>query len=312
MIFNSEAIPAWESNSIDINSNINTSEGVMAAAGLDWEVEKRAVYSKNSDYTEDIIVPDKFAIIQKKIVGDFMEERALGIVGNVYKSLQNSQAFQFFDSVVQSGDATYETAGSSYDDKIVWILVKMGDPSSVVPGDDITPYILLSNSHDGRSCVRMTITPIRLLCANTLAVAENICTADSQISVRHTPSMLEKLTNISNYAGAVRGRFSTAMNTYRTLARKQVTTKELKTYFDMVFPSNSKDDVHSRTATIREQAQDVFETGRGMAETDNTLYKAYNSVNEMFQYNSDKQDSMWFGSYAKKNQRALNIAIGMI
>jgi phage/plasmid-like protein (TIGR03299 family) len=87
--------------------------------------------------------------------------------------LQNDQAFQFFDPFVSSGLVTLETAGSLREGKRVWILARIAENSDVgIVGDDIVrKYLLLSNSHDGTTAVRVGFTPIRVVCANTLAMA---------------------------------------------------------------------------------------------------------------------------------------------
>ena len=93
----------------------------------------------------------------------------LGIVSDRYKVVQNEDAFQFTDDLLGEG-VTYETAGALQGGRKVWLLARMPQ-RYVIAGDEITPYMVFMNSHDGSSGVKVAMTPIRVVCQNTLNLA---------------------------------------------------------------------------------------------------------------------------------------------
>lgn len=139
-----------------------TAHEAINAAGLDYEVELTRLVTVN-----DIPIPHKLAVVRED------SHAILGVVGNTYRPVQNRECFGFLDAVVADGSLRYHTAGALGKGERVWMLAKLPDDIRVKNSDDITEkYLLLSNSHDGSSSLRVFFTPIRVVCANTLAIAE--------------------------------------------------------------------------------------------------------------------------------------------
>lgn len=114
--------------------------------------------------------------------------RALGIVGDVYRVLQNEDAFAFMDDLVDDGGAKYETAGVMFGGARVFISMEVpnhihvdGDPS------EYRLYLVVANSHDATSPVQAMVTTERVVCRNTLRAA--IKGAKRTWQVRHTTNL---------------------------------------------------------------------------------------------------------------------------
>lgn len=134
-----------------------TSKDALIAAGLDWSVINKPVFDEN----------------QKEIPGYKMNVRStdsqiLGIVSNKYRIVQNHEAFEFTDALLGEG-VRYETAGSLRKGKTIWLLAKMESVS--ILGDEVEPYLCFTNAHDGTGAVRACMTPVRVVCNNTLNLA---------------------------------------------------------------------------------------------------------------------------------------------
>jgi len=164
-----------------------TSSEAIVKAGLDWTVSLRELATfqeDNTDVSNLIDVPDHYATVRDT------DNRVLGVVGNRYTPIQNLECFDFLDTVLDDSEAKYETAGSLYGGKIVWMLINLG--KDIVVGNDKTiPYLLLTNSHDGSTAIKGMTTPIRVVCANTLSLA--LKNNSTSFGFRHTNNVHSKI-----------------------------------------------------------------------------------------------------------------------
>lgn len=175
------------------------SKQALIYAGLDWEVNQRPVYHHVPE--TELIGADKlagqFGTPQPvfNIIPDFVanvrssDNSVLGIVTPRYKPVQNHEAFAFTDALIDSGEVRYETAGSLNNGKKVWMLAKM--PEMDVLGDETVPYLVVTNSHDGKGSIIVAITPVRVVCQNTLNLA--LSSAERMWSTIHTGDMGMKM-----------------------------------------------------------------------------------------------------------------------
>lgn len=133
------------------------SADALRIAGLDWTVESKPVF------TEGGVEVKGYKMNQRSSDG-----KVLGIVTDKYRIVQNVDAFEFTDELV-GGDVRYETAGSLGGGRKVWLLARM--PETKVAGDEVEPYICFTNTHDGTGAIKVCMTPIRVVCNNTLNFA---------------------------------------------------------------------------------------------------------------------------------------------
>lgn len=160
-----------------------TSEEALIASGLNWNVVQTPLEAKWND--EYIDISGYVANIRDT------DKSILGVVTESYKVVQNKDAFSFVDSLVGDANLKYETAGSLSGGKTVWMLALL--PETEIAGDIIAPYLVFTNGHDGRNAIKAAITPVRVVCANTLALA--LGTSQRQWSTKHIGNMDDKLIN---------------------------------------------------------------------------------------------------------------------
>ena len=154
------------------------SADALICAGLDWRVEQKDVYTGDGS-----LIPGYKVNLRST------DNAALGIVSDRYKVVQNEDAFQFTDDLLGEG-VTYETAGALQGGKKVWILAKMPQ-RYFIAGDEITPYLVVMNAHDGSSGIKVAMTPIRVVCQNTLNLALN--RAKRIWTTKHTENVLSRV-----------------------------------------------------------------------------------------------------------------------
>ena len=116
--------PAWHGLGTVLD-HAPTSEAALEAAHLDWRVDMRALKT-----VDGIDVPDNFATVRAD------NQTVLGVVSAKYKVVQNRTAFAFLDSLVESGDMRYESAGALKDGRIVWLLGRLPSVDEIAPGDN--------------------------------------------------------------------------------------------------------------------------------------------------------------------------------
>lgn len=146
----------WHGLGVRVEEALSSSEAIEIA-GLNWTIEAKPVYDQNGN-----IIPGYVANTRSS------DGTVKGIVSNKYRIVQNKEAFDFTDSLVGEG-ITYETAGSLRGGKKIWLLGRM--PERYILGEKFEPFICFTNTHDGTGAVRACMTPVRVVCNNTLNMA---------------------------------------------------------------------------------------------------------------------------------------------
>jgi phage/plasmid-like protein (TIGR03299 family) len=98
----------------------------------------------------------------------------------------------------------FETAGSLWGGRRVWVLAQL--PEYVELGGDLSAtYVYVANSHDGSMAVTGAVTPIRIVCANTLGAAlhqaEHGVSAQRTFRFRHTGNLQAKFAEARQVLG---------------------------------------------------------------------------------------------------------------
>ena len=286
-----------------------TIEQGLVAAGLDWKVTTEPLFTGSKEQVD--------AMVTRRS----SDNSILGVVGPSYVPLQNTEAFNFFAPFFESKGASIECAGSLRQGKRIFILAKINNDPLVIKGNDIVDrYILLSNSHDGTMAVRAGFTPIRVVCANTLAMAHE--NGESKLlRVKHTGSVVQNLELIQKAMNLANSSFEATAEQYRFLASKEINSADLEKYVKLVFNASKKlelaggnlDQLDNKR--ILNSIIPIFEKGRGndMKEVKGTLWTAYNAITEYLQYEKGtdsnvRLDSVWFGQSAAMNKKALEVA----
>ena len=163
----------------------NSAEEVLQQAGLDWNVIQRPI---RTDEEDGIPLGGYYANIRES------DGKPLGIVRDRYQVVQNREAFSFIDSLAGEG-VTFLQAGSFQGGKKVWILSKLPEDYSLMD-NQVSPYIVFINSHDGSGSIKAAMTPVRVACQNMLNLA--LRKAVRYWSANHTGNIEGKLTDARN------------------------------------------------------------------------------------------------------------------
>lgn len=213
--FSASGIVPWHGLG-EIIKEAPTSEEAIKIAGLDWDVIPRPIYDELGRELEGY-----------KVNVRSTDNQILGIVTDRYRIVQNSEAFAFTDALLGEG-VTYETAGSLASGKRVWMLAKM--EGTLLAEENIDPYLVFTNAHDGSGAVRVAITPIRVVCQNTLNLA--LRDASRHWSCAHKGNIQSKLED-ARYTLESADRYMKALEEeFGELKLKKVTDKQVKEMTD--------------------------------------------------------------------------------
>jgi len=288
-----------------------SSEGMIKAAGLDWKVDLvpargARVINKKDEYS-------RYEVIRVPRHGKNESEVLLGIVSRRYTPLQNTEAFKFFDPIVGSNKAHYETAGALGEGERIWVMAAMPDAMQIVPGDECLKYLLLSNTHSGEGSVIVKFTSVRVVCQNTLMLAMK----DGQTAyrVRHSQQMQVKLEDLSDFLALTQGVFMESEQTFKRMAKIPMIGDRLDSYLEAVFPLTEAQKERKTKPARWDFLKEIFETRPDlrMPGVRGTLWGAYNAITMFEDYKrppgeeqpEQRLNRAWFGAGAEIKVRAL-------
>jgi len=191
MVYNIERGVPWHGLGVPV-IGLMTAEDCIVKAGLDWTVEQRDIVT-----VDGIPITDKVAQIRST------DNAYLGTVGKgSYATVQNREAFGFANAIVAEDPdrALYDTAGSLKGGRTVFLSMDLTAVAPItVAGDEYKTFLLIANGHDGFTALHAAITPVRVVCQNTLNAA--LSGVGSRVAIRHTGSVIDKLATARNALG---------------------------------------------------------------------------------------------------------------
>ena len=197
------------------------SKEALRIAGLDWRVLQEPIFTGTDERVEGY----------KANIRD-SDRKVLGVVTDRYKVIQNEEAFAFTDELLGEG-VRYETAGSLQGGRKVWLLAHMPH-EYIITGERISPYLLFSNTHDGSGAIRVALTPIRVVCQNTLNLA--LSTAKRSWSMIHTGDVHQKIDEAKDTLFRAEKYMDELGKEVEALQMKKLTDKKVMDYIEILLP----------------------------------------------------------------------------
>jgi len=207
-------------------------------------------------------------------------------------------------------------------------LAKLTNPIEI-KGDKTEKYLLLSNSHDGKSSVQIKFTPIRVVCQNTLSMA---LSQNASYQLVHAHGLTERMEQAQAMFTAITREYADIEASFTRFAEVPVEDeKRLDHYLEKVYPEPDKPQdsakVEAWTRRVEAAKRDrlrcawLFQNSPHppVKEVSNTLWAAYNAVTEYVDHCLSAKsiqpfspavhlNSIWFGNRATAKVRAFNAA----
>jgi phage/plasmid-like protein (TIGR03299 family) len=300
----------WHGLGTRIEKGLHASE-MIQAAGLDWEVDLRPARGARKINRKGEF--SRYEVVRMPRKGYSEDEVLLGVVSRRYQPLQNQEAFEFFDPLVEDGTSYFETAGALGEGERIWVMAKMPGAMEIVKGDECFRYLLLSNTHSGEGSVIVKFTSVRVVCQNTLTLAME--DGQKAYRIRHSKQMQFKLKELSEFMAITKQVYQEAEASFRRLAKVQLTEEKLRHYMEAVFP---KTKAQKKKPEEPQRWTEVRKTFDGLPDlqlpgVQGTLWAAYNAITRMEDYKQPNKTEMpeqrlqrtWFGSGAETKLLAL-------
>lgn len=317
---------AWHGLGIEIPEGLGAVDA-FKQIGLGWSTELLPVFADRT--TMNGVERIEIATHKMHVRADTGDQ--LGMVSADYQKFDNQAGAEFADTICGDDAApTVETASSLYGGRRVFVLLRM-PKTIVVRGDDVVkPYICLSWGHGGFASIQGGMTGVRVVCANTIAMADREI-GQSGFRFIHTGNVQDKLKSAQLLLGFAHKQIAKVGDQMRALASTQITGEQVKQFmnaaFEAAFPQPDKDEeAFARWLTKKDQVFEewrqlfVNERNNGLASIRGTAWAALNTVTEWHDHGRGRTDegsdvrvhSNLFGVSREAKSKTLKLALAMV
>jgi len=279
-------------------------------AGLNWQANVSPVAFQPTADSDFVVMKNKFVIYRNDT------HAPLGVVTDRYNIHQPDQILDFFNTLVESAGFKLEVAGALRGGKRIWALANVNKEACVLGDDAVRWYLLLSTSFDGSAATIGQFTSVRVVCNNTLSMADNE-NAPSRVSLTHgstfDPSAMR------NRLGIVVSGFEGMMDRYRYMARQDVGTAYVEKFLKTLFPRERIGaDGQLKNSRGYNKVMEIFESrgiGFELRGVRNTRWGLLNAVTQYVDHerghNADTRlNNAWFGQGNRMKTDAEELLLG--
>jgi phage/plasmid-like protein (TIGR03299 family) len=289
--------------------SLKSVDDALKAASLDWHVRLQKLYYMGPD-KKPLLVPTRRAVVRG------VDHALLATVGSDYELVQNSEAFAILQPACKELGVTIETAGALGKGDRVWMLGKLPKSFHPVHGDRVDGYFLVLTGHNGWTSLTARPTPVRVVCANTLALA--VSGSDAIVNLRHTKSGAAQLDEAAEMVTKLVKTLRETNETFAQLAARKMSPTELREYVNRVLGIDDNAKAAVQTSR-RDRILELAANGKGVEFAPSTAWAAFNAVTEYVDHVRPAEakvertimqanQSALFGTNAKLKARALTMA----
>lgn len=216
------------------------------------------------------------------------EEFLGGVVSNRYHTIQNAEAIEFFKTFCDETEGVIETAGVLWGGKEVFLTAKLPGHISVGNNDMTNKYIVVVFNHNGKGSAKIIITPIRVVCNNTLRMA--LSSATDTIGIRHTKNASKRIQEVHRALKIQNQYWAELEGTLNAMTKISVSDQQFLQAFGLVYmqpeevaqinkitPETIANFAGKKTGNFLGRLMEYREVGPGQDMFGGTAYHAYNA-----------------------------------
>jgi phage/plasmid-like protein (TIGR03299 family) len=213
----------------------------------------------------------------------------LATVGKRYKPVQNEELFAFADAIHDADPACrWESAGSLKKGKVVFGTVDIPRTMVLDPqgANDATKlYLIVWTSHDGSVAVQAAVTPVRVVCQNTLNLAMR--NAKQSFKIRHTQSVEGRIQVARETLGLALGYFDEFEAEAKELFSQSITDAEFSKLIQTIYPKPPQDAAKVALTKWENKVvllDDLYHNSPTNTNIKGTKWGAFNALTERLDY----------------------------
>lgn len=259
----------------------------LKTSGLDWTVEKVPVFAPAPGWSgPEGTAPDKLVAVEDRFgVQRSSDGKVLGVVGETWQPVQNTEGFEVIEDFLQGTDAWIEAAGALNGGRKVWILAHMAK-DLFIAGEQISQFVLFANGHDGRTAVNAAMTDVRVVCQNTLALA--LGSTQRKVSIRHTAKATERLAEAKRILGLRDVYAEELAKQGEWLVNQKMSDKAFDVFLESLMPIDEEQEDKPAGTMIRDRREAIRDTYQG-DNLNNIRGTRWGALNAVIEYSDHKR-----------------------
>lgn len=213
----------------------------------------------------------------------------LSTVGKRYKTVQNEELFAFADNILDGDESCkWESAGSIKNGKVVFGSLTVPRTMVLDPqgaNDETKLYLIVWTSHDGSVAVQAAITPVRVVCQNTLNLAMR--NAKQSFKVRHTQTAEGRIQVARETLGLTFGYMDEFEKEAKAMFESEITNAEFSKLINTIYPKPSEDAAKVALTKWENKVtllDDLYYNSPTNANIKGTKWGAFNALTERLDY----------------------------
>ena len=235
--------PAWHSFANKVfakDEQVTTAQMLDAAKLSNWNVSLESVSDLLPDNYDS--VSENFLVVRDNPYTTGQKD-VLSVVGSRYKAVQNEELFSFADNLHDGNpDVNWESAGSLKNGRVVFGTMSIPRTMVLDPNganDTTNLYLVVYTSHDGSVAVQSAITPVRVMCQNTLNFAMR--KAKQSFKIRHTQTVDGKIAAARETLGLTLAYMDEFETQAKELFSREVTNAKFSEIINKMYPKPEAD-----------------------------------------------------------------------